>query len=78
MCVCIYMYMYIYIFYELLWCIFDWPNWILIKKAWFIKKKKYIFKKKKTQPNRDGFRILSFFFFFNTRLARNFFFLIFY
>ena len=43
MCVCIYMYMYIYIFYELLWCIFDWPNWILIKKAWFIKKKKYIF-----------------------------------
>ena len=65
-CVYIYMYMYIYIyifFNELLWCIFDWPNWLLIKKAWFIKKKKYILKKKKkTQPNRDRFRILSFFF----------------
>ena len=50
MCVYIYMYMYIYIyifFYELLWCICDWPNWLLIKKAWFIKNKKYIFKKKK-------------------------------
>ena len=55
-CVCIYICIciYIYIFYELLWCICDWPNWLLIKKAWFIKKKKYIFKKKRKKLSLTG------------------------